>query len=322
MRRREFITLVGGAAATWPLSGRAQQPGAVWRIGILINGSESDPAIAAFRQELKRLGWSERGNVAIDYRFSGDDPGRLPQLAKDLVAEKPDIILVNTTPGAQAVQRETRTIPVVFVSVSDPIGSGIVSSLARPGSNFTGLLLYEEGITGKWLGMLKEIAPRLLRVALLANPKATPYDYFLRSARAGAPLLGIEIVPAPIDGVADIEPTIESFARKTDGGLLVPSDSTTLSNRDLVVAVAARHNLPAVYPFRAFVDAGGLMSYESIGTMSFYWRLHMSTASCAARSPPTCRYRRRPSTKPWSISRPPRLSALTCRRPCWSAPTR
>jgi putative ABC transport system substrate-binding protein len=160
-----------------------------------------------------------------------------------------------------ALRQETRTVPIVFVTVSDPIGSGLVTSLARPGGNVTGLMLYEEGITGKWLAMLKEIAPQLARAALIANPKTTPYDYFLRSARTMATSLGIEVAPSPIANAGDIERTIESFARVANGGLIFPPDATTTVNRDLIIALAARHRLPAVYSWRFFVAAGGLMSY-------------------------------------------------------------
>ena len=188
-------------------------------------------------------------------------PIRLQVLAKELVALQPDVILAHSTPIAAALQRESRTIPIVFVNVSDPIGSGFVASLARPGGNLTGLLLYEASITGKWLAMLKEIAPRLARVALLSQPQGPAYDYFLRAAEAAAPSLAIELVPSPVENAADIERAIESFARVPNGGLLLPPDTTTIVHRDLIIALAARHRLPAVYAFRLFVAAGGLMSY-------------------------------------------------------------
>jgi putative ABC transport system substrate-binding protein len=162
-----------------------------------------------------------------------------------------------------ALQRQTGTIPIVFLGVSDPIGSGFVANLARPGSNLTGIMLYEAGIAGKWLAMLKEIAPRLTRVALVAGPKTTAYNYFVRNAEAAGPSLGIEIVPTPVAGAADIERGIEAFSRVPNGGLLLPSDGTTIVHRDLVIALAARYNLPAVYALRFFVTAGGLMSYET-----------------------------------------------------------
>jgi putative ABC transport system substrate-binding protein len=266
MKRREFVSLLGGAAVAWPLVARAQQPERMRRIGILVNGAEDDPEmqmrIAAFRRGLGQLGWSAGHNIRIDPRFSGANQERIPQLAKELATLNPEVIFVYTTPATRALQKETRTIPVVFVNVSDPIGSGIVPNLARPGGNITGFMLYEEGITGKWLGMLKEIAPPLARVALVANPESTPYDYFLRSAKTVAPLLGIETVLAtPVVSAADIERSIEFTARVPNSGVVVPPDSTTILHRDLVIALAARQRLPVVYAFRFFVTAGGLMSY-------------------------------------------------------------
>jgi putative ABC transport system substrate-binding protein len=265
MRRREFIVCLGGAASMWPLGARAQQGERVRRIGVLISGAESDPEmqvrVTAFRQALEKLGWSEGRNIHIDTRFAASRPDHYQRLAKELVALNPEVIFVQTTPITAALRRETRTIPIVFVSVSDPIGSGLVTSLARPGGNVTGLMLYEEGITGKWLAMLKEIAPHLTRAALMANPKTTPFDYFLRSAKTAVPALPIELVPAPVESAGDIERTIESFARVPNGGLVVLPSGPNILHRDLVIALAARHRLPAVYPFRFFVAAGGLMSY-------------------------------------------------------------
>jgi ABC-type uncharacterized transport system substrate-binding protein len=180
VKRRQFITLLGGAALAWPFAARAQETKQVRRIGVLTGDAEDDPGVkarlAAFRQGLDRLGWSLDRNVRIDYRFAANNPDQYQSLAKELVRLQPDVLLAYTTPVAAALERESRTIPIVFVNVSDPIGSGLVASLARPGGNLTGLLLYEEGITGKWLAMLKEIAPGLSRAALIANPKRTPYD--------------------------------------------------------------------------------------------------------------------------------------------------
>jgi putative tryptophan/tyrosine transport system substrate-binding protein len=170
------------------------------------------------------------------------------------------VLWAHATPVAGAFERESRTIPIVFVNISDPIGSGLVASLARPGGNLTGLLLYEEGITGKWLAMLKEIAPGLSRAALIANPKRTPYDYFVRSAKSVAPALAIELAPSPVENAADIERVLGSFAREPNGGVVV-LPGTPIEHRDLVITLAARHRLPAVYPYRFFVAAGGLMSY-------------------------------------------------------------
>jgi putative tryptophan/tyrosine transport system substrate-binding protein len=235
-------------------------------IGVLASLAEDDPEmrarLAAFRQGLEKLGWSEGRNVRIETRYAPAAKADQAQVfAKELIALQPDAILAHSTPITAALQRESRTIPIVFVNVSDPIGSGFIASLARPGANLTGLLLYEEGITGKWLAMLKEIAPHLSRAALVANPKTTPYDYYLRAAEAIAPSLAIEVVPSPVENAADIERAIESLAGVPNGGLVVPPDATASSHRDLIVALAARYRLPAVYSYRDFVAGGGLMSY-------------------------------------------------------------
>ena len=263
MRRRECITLLGGAAP-WPLAARAQQGEQMRRIGVLTGDAEDDPGVkarlVAFRQGLDRLGWSVDRNVRIDYRFAANNLDQYQPLAKELVGLQPDVLLAYATPVAAAFQRESGTIPIVFVNVSDPVGSGLVASLARPGGNITGFMLYEEGITGKWLAMLKEIAPGLSRAALIANPKRTPYDYFVRSAKSVGPSLAIELVPTPVENAGDIERLIESFAREPNGGLVM-LPGTPIEHRDLVIALTARHRLPAVYPFRFFVAAGGLMSY-------------------------------------------------------------
>jgi putative ABC transport system substrate-binding protein len=264
MRRREFITLLGGAAA-WPLAVRAQQPERMRRIGVLVASAEDESDIqarlAGFRQGIEKLGWSQGRNVRIDTRFAAGRADQYQMLAKELIALQPDVILAQSPPITAALQRESRAIPIVFVSVSDPIGPGFVASLARPGGNITGMMQYEAGITGKWLAMLREIAPRLAHVALVGNPKTTAYDYFLRAAEAAAPSLAIELVPSRVETAADIERAIGAFARAPNGGLLLPPDGTLTSNRDLIIALAAHHRLPAVYPFRFFVAAGGLMSY-------------------------------------------------------------
>jgi ABC-type uncharacterized transport system substrate-binding protein len=264
VRRREFITLLGGAAALWPLVARAQQPEGMRRIGVLMGLPEDDPETKArvvkFRQELERLGWAEGRNIHIETRFA--PAGAQAQvLAKELVDLRPDVLLAHSAQVAGALHRQTRAIPIVFVNVSDPIGAGFVDTLARPSGNLTGLLHYEEGIVGKWLALLKEIAPRLARAALVADPKSPVHNYFVRSANAAAASLAIEVVPAPVENAADIERVFEAFARVQDGGLLLPPDITTITHRDLVVALAAKHRLPAIYSFRLFVAAGGLMSY-------------------------------------------------------------
>jgi putative ABC transport system substrate-binding protein len=249
--RREFITLLGGAAVAWPVVARAQQPGGIRRIGVLVGFAEDDPEIearlAAFRQGLEKRGWSEGRNVHIDTRFAPAG-ARAQVLAKELVALQPDVILAHTTPITAALQRESRTIPIVFAVVADPIGSGFIASLPQPGGNITGVSQYEASVTGKWLAMLKEIAPSLVRAGFVANPKtATYYGYFLRAGEALASSLGIEPVPVLIENATDIERAIESFARVPNGGLVLIPDSSTAVHRDLIIALATRHRLPAVY---------------------------------------------------------------------------
>ena len=263
MRRREFIMLFGTAAA-WPLAGRAQQAERMRRVAILMGLAEDDPETKArlekFRADIEKLGWSEGRNVHIEIRFAPAG-ANAQALAKQLIALQPDVILAHSAQVADVVQRETRTIPVVFVNVSDPIGAGFIASLARPGGNFTGVLHYEVGIVGKWLAMLKEIAPRVTRAAVVGDPKSPVFNYFVRAAETAGPSLAMEIVSAPVERAADIERSINSFAHIPNGGLIFPPDITTITHRDLIIAMAARHRLPAIYPFRLFVVKGGLMSY-------------------------------------------------------------
>jgi len=260
--RREFVRVLGGAAA-WPMLARAQQREAMRRIGILISTTADDRRrqIDAFRGGLREFGWIEGQNIRIDYRFADGNPDQFSVLARELIALHSEMIFAQSTPVAIVLQRETRAVPIVFVEVSDPIGSGFVTSLARPDGNLTGIIQYEPGITGKWLAMLKEIAPSLARVAVLANPKGTAYEYFLRNAAAAAPSLALEIVPSRVDAVADIERSISSLARQGSGGLVLPPESFTNVHRRLIIGLAAEHRLPAVYAWRYFVTDGGLMSY-------------------------------------------------------------
>ena len=264
MKRREFITLLGGAAAAWPLVARAQQ---MRRIGIMIALPEGDPELkkwlTAFRQRLELLGWSEGRNVQIDYR-SSPAGARAAELARELLALHPDVILAFSTPVAAAFQRETRTIPIVFIGIADAVAQGFVHSLARPEGNLTGLTMYEASVSGKYLSMLKEIEPQLTDIAFVANPKTAPYyEVYLQGAKLAAPSLGVEAVFIPIESdAANIERAITAFARDVPkGGMVVVGDSTTHAHRDLIIALAARYRLPAVYWNTFFVTAGGLMSY-------------------------------------------------------------
>jgi putative ABC transport system substrate-binding protein len=264
-RRKFLATLLGGAAAS-PLGARAQQPDRIRRIGVLVASAdnlEMKARLASFRQGLKKRGWSEGRNVLIDYRYApADNVHQTQVLAKELVALQPDVILAQATMVVTALQQESRAMPIVFVGLADPIGSGFVASLPRPGGNVTGLMQFEASVTGKWLAMLKEIAPRLERAAFVTNPKTAPfYNYYLSAAEALSPSLGIKLVPSLVENATDIEQIMEAFARTPNGGLLLPPDTNNYFHRDLISALASRYSLPSVAWLRAFVDAGGLMSY-------------------------------------------------------------
>jgi putative ABC transport system substrate-binding protein len=266
MRRREFIGLISGAAA-WPVTARAQHPERVRHIGLLTGLAEGDSdfndRMVALRGTLAALGWMEGRNLLIEVRFAHGRGELFPQLAKELIAQKPDVLFATSGPPAVALKSESVGVPIVFVGASDPIGAGLVSSLARPGGKVTGFLLYEASITGKWLGMLKEIAPSLERAAVIGNPKTVPFDYYLRAARGFGPALGIEVVPSRVESMADIERAIDDIARMPEAGLVFPADSTTNTYRNFIVEHVARRRLPAVYSGRFIVVAGGLMSYDT-----------------------------------------------------------
>ena len=259
MKRREFITLVGGAAV-WPLAVRAKELDRIRRIGMLV--VVNDPDIKVFQDELEKHGWFDGRNIHIDYRVA---PGgaHVQALAKELVATQPEVIFALGRPAAAALQNETRTIPIVFTYVIDPIGAGFIASMARPGGNLTGIMAYEPSVVGKWLQMLKEIAPRTARIALLGNPKtAVYYDYLQHAALAAAPSLGIEVVPGYIENnAADIERAIAAVASMPNSAMVVLPESTTTFNSNLIITLAARYRLAAVYTFKFMVRAGGLMSY-------------------------------------------------------------
>jgi putative ABC transport system substrate-binding protein len=262
--RREFITLLGGAAA-WPLAARAQQ--SVRRIGALIGGAETDPEsrgrATALREGLAKYGWSEGRNLQIDYRWAGADPDRIRILATELVATKPEVIFAHTTPATTGLLQATRSIPIVFASVSDPVGDGIVASFARPGGNVTGFTNVEASIGGKWLEILKEIAPAVTRVGFLFSPTMAPGggSYFLRPFETAAPSFNVQPIEAPVQDVADIERVLASLAVGATGGLIVNSDVFTTRYRADIIDAAARHRVPAIYPFSYFAADGGLIAY-------------------------------------------------------------
>jgi putative tryptophan/tyrosine transport system substrate-binding protein len=265
MRRREFITLIGSAAA-WPLSARAQRPDQTHRVGVLIGLAEDDPdskaRLGAFREGLDKLGWSEGRNIHLDVRFVlPANEQQVQILVKELLALGPDVVVAQTTALTAAFRRENRNVPIVFVAVGDPIGAGFIANLARPGGNLTGLTLYDSSVTGKWLEMLKEIDPRVTRAAFIINPKTSSFPLLARETEIMARSLAIELTLSTIENAGDIGRVIESFAGLPNGGLVFPPNATTTANRDLIVALAARYRLPAVYAWREFVTAGGLLSY-------------------------------------------------------------
>ena len=277
MRRREFITLLG-AAAGWPLAAHAQQSGQMRRLGVLVGGAESDPqiveALAAFKTALQELGWIEALNIHIDYRFAAADVDRMRIFAKELVALQPDVLMGHTTGVVAALQREAKTIPIVFVIVSDPVGSGFVESLPRPGGSITGFINIEASLSGKWIEMLKEIVPRVIRAALMFNPATAPYiGFYQQPFEAAARSSGIEPIAAPVHTAVDIEHVFDSLGKRPDSGLVLPPDvfTTTKVNLDLITSLAARTRLPTIYPYRYMVSAGGLISY-GIDTIDLYRR--------------------------------------------------
>jgi putative ABC transport system substrate-binding protein len=266
MRRREFITLLGGTAA-WPLAVHAQQPNRVRRIGILSGFSEHDPDVvrrlAAFRQRLQELGWTDGRNIHFDYyRWNAADADQIQAKAAELVSSSPDVILAHTSDSVIALRRETRTIPIVFTVVSEPVAQGFVQSLAHPGGNITGFTHLEPTIGGKWLELLREIAPHVVRVAVIFNPEVTPSAVaFSRSAETAARRFAVEAVATPVREPLEIEAAVTALARDAGGGLIFPGDTFTSIRRKWIIELAARHRLPSIYAFRYFPADGGLASY-------------------------------------------------------------
>jgi putative tryptophan/tyrosine transport system substrate-binding protein len=267
VNRRHFITLLGGAAAAWPLAARAQQPGGIRRIGNLMNVAETDresPArIAAFAEGLQQAGWIDGRNVRIDHRWAAGDAERYRRYAAELVALAPDVILATAGPSVVALQQATRTVPIVFVQLIDPVGAGLVASLARPGGNITGFTAFEYGMSAKWLELLKEIAPRVTRVAVVRDPGITAGIGQFAAIQVAAPSFGVELTPVDGRDAGEIERAVAAFAQGANGGLIVTASPAIAARRELIMTLAARHRLPAVYPFRYYVDGGGLIGYGS-----------------------------------------------------------
>jgi putative tryptophan/tyrosine transport system substrate-binding protein len=265
MRRRNFIAGLASTAAAWPVAAHAQQSDRLRRIGALIGFAENDPAVqswlAAFRSALTKLGWTEGSNLRIELRWAGSDPDKMKTFAKELVDLRPDAILSVTTPVTGALIQETQTIPVVIVTVADPISSGFVTNLGRPGGNVTGFALYEPSMGGKWLELLKRIAPGVTRVALLFNPTTSvPVKFYMSSIEA-ASSFAIQPSTAPVHVKDEIDGVIAALAGNPGAGLIVMPDLFNTINRDSIIAAAARYRVPAIYFFRSYADAGGLASY-------------------------------------------------------------
>jgi ABC-type uncharacterized transport system substrate-binding protein len=265
MKRREFITLLGGAASTWPLAASAQQTERMRRVGMLLTLAADDPQtqanVAAFIQVLQQLGWSDGRNVRIDYRWAGGNVDDIRKYAAELVALAPDAIVAAGGAGLPSLQQGTRTVPIVFTQTPDPVGAGFVDSLARPGGNTTGFMALEYGMGAKWLQLLKEIAPGVTRVAVIRDAAISAGLGFFGAIQAVAPTFGVELTPVSVRDAGEIERAVTAFARTANGGLIVTGSALTYVHGDLIIALAARHKLPAVYFTRSLVSRGGLISY-------------------------------------------------------------
>ena len=272
MRRRDFIALAAGTAA-WPLVARAQQPERLRRIGVLMPLGADDPVsqirLAAFLQGLEELHWIDGRNVQIDYRPGGGDAERMRRDSEELIALAPDVILANGTTAVGPLLQATRTVPIVFVQVSDPVGAGYVASLARPGGNATGFTVFEYGMSGKWVELLKQTAPGVARAVVLRDPAQPTGIAQLAAMHSVAPSLGVELSPVGVRDPDEIALGIAAFVRGGNGGLIVTTGTQAIRHRDLIIALAARHRLPAVYPYRFFVMGGGLMCYGPDPTDSY-----------------------------------------------------
>ena len=265
IRRRKLITLLGGAAA-WPVAARAQQGERVRRIGVLMglvaNDQEAQSRVAAFEHVLRELGWVKGRNLWIEYRWAGGGENVLRDHAAELLAMVPDLILANSTPVSAALREQSQAVPIVFTQVTDPVGQGLVPNLAHPGGNLTGFTSFEFSIGTKWLEALKQTAPHVTQVALLFNPRSAPFaDLFLRPVEAAAPSFSVAPIRAAVRDAADLDRVFEALAREANGGLMVLPDISMANHREALLALAARHRVPAVYPFRYFAASGGLMSY-------------------------------------------------------------
>ena len=266
MRRRDFIKVIGSTAVAWPLAARAQRSEDVRRLGVLMAVSETDAdarkGIGILQDRLQTLGWKDGNNIRIDYRWGNGNPDRIQSLAKELVDLQPDILVGHSTPSAKGLLKQTHTIPIVFLTVTDPLGQGLVSSLSHPGGNITGFSVFEVSLGTKWLEFLKQIVPGLRRVTAIFNPETAPYyGLYLQSINAGTSLLGIESIPIQVHSEADIENAIRTVGSEPDSGLFVLPDSHNIVYRKRIIELTAEYRLPAIYYFRYFASDGGLISY-------------------------------------------------------------
>ena len=265
MRRREFIELLSGAAVAWPLLARAQQPEPTRRIGVLMSYPENDPQgqlrATVLRRELEKLGWIVGGNLQINYHWGTGDADWVRSAAAQVLRQAPDVMVANGDAAVRAAQQSTRTVPIIFIASGDPVGDGLVQSLAHPGANLTGFAVMEPSLGTKLLAMLKQVAPRVARVAILVNPDSSTHKLIFALVMAAAPRMAVEVVVVPVHEPAEIEAAMTQWGREPDYGLIVPSDPSTNSHRRLIVELAARYRLPTIYALRAATADGGLMSY-------------------------------------------------------------
>jgi putative tryptophan/tyrosine transport system substrate-binding protein len=288
MRRREFITLLGGAAIVWPFGASAQQTEQTRRVGVLnsLAKTDAEPQAwdATFRKRLNELGWAEGRNIQLNYRWAAGKVERLQEFAKELLALKPDMLVSVSTPATAALQAETKRTPIVFAVVSDPVGSGFVASLANPGGNITGFSTLEASLSGKWLELMRDIAPNVKRVGFLFNPSTAPFArYYLDTFRSAASALKMEAIEAPIHSPTEIEAAMTELGRDGNAGFLVMSDTSMTVWRETIFSFASRYRLPVIYGYRLYVVGGGLMSY---GVDSTYFAAPqiMSIEYCGARN--------------------------------------
>jgi putative tryptophan/tyrosine transport system substrate-binding protein len=294
MRRREFIIVLPGAAAAFPFVVRAQQPERTRRIGVLMMYPENDPQgqlrATAFRRELEKVGWTVGGNLQINYHWGTGDADWVQSATAQVLRQGPDVMLANGDAAVKAAQQSTRTVPIIFIASGDPVGDGLVQSLAHPGGNLTGFAVMEPSLGAKLLAMLKQVAPRVARVAILVNPDNANHKLISALVVAAAPRMAVEVVTVPVREPAEIEAAMTQWGRESDHGLIVPSDPSTNSHRRLIVELAARYRVPAIYALRA-----ATADTASIFPICFDSRHNTPTASSRARSLPICRYNCRPS---------------------------